>query len=340
MNGEVKHGYTMAEGNYIVNVKVIEAHDLIPHFEATYVNAFCTVSIRDSIKSTDVVKKTLSPLWDKNFNFELNNVTKGELEFLTLTFEVFDQRFPFMSHSIGKYEIDLSSVYFQKHHQYYMTWFTLFDPSNVKEGAVGYLQCNIDVLGPGDKPHINEKITEDSTKQTVISPKIKQQGHLIIAEVFKAEHLVPMNIMKRSLNAVVVINYGGIRESTRVVDDSNPIWNEMVYLRAMMPNHSKNIQIELWNQNSILDDDLIGTCLVPLNCFYTLTDLPPQWVSIYGPPLTSKGPKSMSMAEHGYRIGSCYRGRVLIRVYLVYSVFFQISPKSKEQNCSYDVQNT
>ena len=79
-----------------------------------------------------------------------------------------------MNHMIGKYEIDLSTVYFQENHQYYMTWFTLFDPAKGKEGAVGYLKCNIDVLGPGDKPHINEKITEDSTNQTVISPKINQ----------------------------------------------------------------------------------------------------------------------------------------------------------------------
>lgn len=54
--------------------------------------------------------------------------------------------------------------------------------------------ANIEVLGPGDEPRIIEKITEDSTNQTVVSAKIKQEGHLIIAEIFKAEHMVPMNI--------------------------------------------------------------------------------------------------------------------------------------------------
>lgn len=54
--------------------------------------------------------------------------------------------------------------------------------------------ANIEVLGPGDEPRVIEKITEDSTNQTVVSAKIKQEGHLIIAEIFKAEHMVPMNI--------------------------------------------------------------------------------------------------------------------------------------------------
>ena len=55
-----------------------------------------------------------------------------------------------------------------------MTWFTLVDTTDEKEGLTGYIKCNIDVLGPDDKPHVNEKITEDSTSQTVVSSKIRQ----------------------------------------------------------------------------------------------------------------------------------------------------------------------
>ena len=74
-----------------------------------------------------------------------------------------------------------------------------------------------------------------------------------------------MNLMKKSLDAFVVLNYGGANVKSSVVDDSNPTWNEILYLQAMLPNHSKNVQVELWNQNLIMADDLMGTCLVPFN---------------------------------------------------------------------------
>jgi Ca2+-dependent lipid-binding protein len=309
--------YKLEEGNYLISIRLLEASDLIPRSASGVANPYCVVKVMDKYEKTRTSKKTLSPLWDQNFAFEFPNLKKSDLEAATITFEIFDRQFLIFSESLGRYEIDLTTVYYQKYHQYYMTWFTLADSGDAKQGVQGYVKANIDVLGPNDKPHVNEKITEDSTSQTVVSSKLKQLGHLIIAEVFRGEHIVPMNVTKKTVDAYVKVNYGGCTSRSDYVNETNPTWNEILYLGTMLPNHSKNVQIEVWNRNTIFKDDLIGTSLIPFNSFMGILDLPSMWVNIYGPPLCGIGEKAEEMALHGFKKGSCYRGRVLMRVSFV-----------------------
>ena len=44
---------------------------------------------------------------------------------------------------MGRYEIDLSSVYFMYQHEIYMGWLSLYDPSGKREGVQGFLKVNI-----------------------------------------------------------------------------------------------------------------------------------------------------------------------------------------------------
>lgn len=149
----------------------------------------------------------------------------------------------------------------------------------------------------------------------MVSSKIKQEGHLIIAEVFRAEHVVPMNITTKKNRLIVTLNYGGVTQSTIDPEESlNPSFNQIIYLQAMLPNHSKNVQIELYDKASIGKDTLVGTGLIPFNTFKYLDDLPPTWINIYGPPLSGTGKKAEDMARFGARKGSCYRGRILVRM--------------------------
>ena len=47
-----------------------------------------------------------------------------------------------------------------------------------------------------------------------------------------------------------------------------PIWNEILYIQTLMPNHSKNLTIELIYG----EDSIIGTGLFYLNIFKNLKD--------------------------------------------------------------------
>ena len=48
---------------------------------------------------------------------------------------------------------------------------------------------------------------------------------MIIAELFRSEHIAPMNMTKKSIDGYVKINYGGAMISSKVVDSANPVWN-------------------------------------------------------------------------------------------------------------------
>jgi len=73
-----------------------------------------------------------------------------------------------------------------------------------------------------------------------------------------------------------------------------------------MPNHSKNLTIELCYG----DDKIIGTGLYFLNKFKNLKCNVVEWVNIYGPPTTGIGKKFEKVVLNGTREGTCYRGRI------------------------------
>lgn len=168
------------------------------------------------------------------------------------------------------------------------TWFTLFDFEGEMEGCIGYVKATIEVLGPGDEPTILESITDDpSAEKTVISPKLRPSGHLIMAEIYRAEFLSPVNLTTRNVDPIVRVKYGGIYKDTNKINDtSNPEFNQIVFLAAVLPNHSKDIFIELLHK-SFLTETLIGTAKVPFNLFKNSNNFKPVWLNIYGPPLSS-----------------------------------------------------
>lgn len=144
--------------------------------------------------------------------------------------------------------------------------------------------------------------------------KILIQGHLIIAEIFRAESLIPININTRKLDSYIVVKYGGNSvELEEVESTANPTFNKAIFLKAMLPNHSKHVYVELWNSNALIPNTIIGTARVPFNKFKDSLNQKPIWVNIYGPPPSSESKLSKVMAKNGYRIGSTFRGRILIR---------------------------
>ena len=179
---------------------------------------------------------------------------------------------------------------------------------------MGFVKANIEVLGPGDEPYIPDDDEDESSEKTIISPKIRSKGHLIMAEIFRAESLIPIKLNSRKLDPYVAIKYGGnSQEIEEVADSTNPTFNKTIFLKAVLPNHSKFIYVELWNSNSLLADDLIGTARVAFNTFKNSLNQKPKWINIYGPPPSADKDYSKVMAINGYRIGSTYRGRILVR---------------------------
>ena len=272
------------------------------------------MTVGNQYQTTHQRKRTLSPLWDKQYNFEFVHLTKTQLETMKIQFNVMDKNLLVFDSHLGGYEIDLSTVYFNENHMFNKTWFTLFDFEEKLEGCMGFIKATIEVLGPNDEPTVLEAITDDeSIEKTVISPKIRPKGHIIIAEVFRAEHIISSNITTRNLNPYVRVKYGGIfKETKQLKDTSNPDFNQIIFLPAMLPNHSKNVFVELWD-DGLFKDSLVGTAIVPFNLFKDSNNMKPFWLNIYGPSPTSTNQYSKIMAINGHKIGSTYRGRILMR---------------------------
>ena len=280
-------------------------------------NPFVVVRCGNIVKQTQVRSKTLNPLFDKIFNFEFQDLKKSELETLKISIEVRDRTFfyvPYLHNHLGGYEIDMTSVYFNLNHMYDKTWFTLFDFDEEFEGCMGFVKATIEVLGPDDEPTITEGITDDpSVEKTVISSKIKPKGHLIMAEIYKAEFLTPVGVLSRKLDPYINIKYGGMSKQTKKLrDTSNPEFNQIVLLQAVLPNHSKHIFVELWH-DAFLADSLIGTAIIPFNKFKNSNNQKPEWINIYGPSISSNNEYTQIMAKNGYKTGTAFRGRILIR---------------------------
>lgn len=275
----------------------------------------CVVTVGDQVHKTRKVKRTLTPVWDQQFNFEFERLTKSQLETMKISIEVIDKGLVdiFNSH-LGGYEVDLTTVYFNLNHMFHKTWFTLFDFEENFEGCMGYVKATIEVLGPRDEPTIVEAITDDpSGERTVISSKIRPKGHMIIAEVYRAEYIAPIALGSRYVNPYVKVKYGGIEKSTkRLSNTANPDFNQIMFIPVMLPNHSKNVYIELYDYG-VVSDTLIGSAIVPFNCFKDSDNFKPLWINIYGPPSSATGPDAHIIAVNGHKSGTTFRGRILMR---------------------------
>lgn len=112
-----------------------------------------------------------------------------------------------------------------------------------------------------------------------------------MAEVYRAESLIPVDIQQRQLEPYVRIKYGGLHKDTTIMkeqtNNSNPEFNQIIFLSAILPNHSKDVFIEIWNKTSTLVSTLIGVAKVPFNRFKDSENYKPTWINIYGPALTS-----------------------------------------------------
>ena len=151
-------------------------------------------------KYTKAKKRTLSPLFNEVFFFNLKDMKKEDLEGTTIKFTVMDKNSWVAKDSIiGSYELDLTSVYFALNHELFQIWLTLTDPTDEREGIMGYLKVTLECLGPNDEPNVHDVTTDKDPNKTkeknFFSNKIKQEGYCLSMHVFRAEALAPMDML-------------------------------------------------------------------------------------------------------------------------------------------------
>lgn len=155
---------------------------------------------------------------------------KSELENLTITFTAIDKKMIVLKDAvIGQYQMDLTSIYFSLNHELYHTWLTLSDPTDEREGIMGYLFVNVAVLGPNDEPVVHdvssEKKADAADEKQIMPMKIKQTSYSLIIHLYKGENMVPLDLISSEIDAYVQVKYAGIKLRSNVVTSRNPEWN-------------------------------------------------------------------------------------------------------------------
>ncbi|EGR29640.1 hypothetical protein IMG5_151880 [Ichthyophthirius multifiliis] len=334
-----KKNYKLKEGDYSINIKVIEATDLIPKqniqlnkkdsqtqknrnkgllgiTEAQICSSQVTVEVMDKKKTTKIIKEQSSPVYNQGWTFFFKNLKLEQLQDVSIKFTVFDKS-TFSSSIIGSYEVDLTSVYFQPMHEYYHTWLTLTDPTDEVEGPTGYIFVNITVLGPDDSAAVHD--ISDAKKPTagkenaLVPQKINQQGHEILINIYRAENLPCLDIAQNSIDAYIVAKFGSIIKKTKVVQSRNPEWNQCIQLACMLPCQTKQITISVYDRDIGSEDDLVGQFKIDFNKIQGKKPIP-QWQNLYGAPVCASGQHADLMNFYGSTLGSHYRGRLLYSV--------------------------
>jgi Ca2+-dependent lipid-binding protein len=75
----------------------------------------------------------------------------------------------------------------------------------------------------------------------------------------------PLDLTTNEIDAYVKLRYSGISLKSSVVTSRNPIFNEQLNLASMLPNRSKFINVEVYDEDKISNDDLVGTFKIPFH---------------------------------------------------------------------------
>lgn len=197
------------------------------------------------------------------------------------------------------------------------------DPSEENEGTVGFVLCNIAILGPEDKVMVHDtafiKDPLTTIEDTITNQKVRLIDFSITAEIYRAESLIPLDLLTGNVDAFVVAKFSGNKVKSRFVKGSaNPEWNEALKIGTGVPNKSKYLTLEVWNHNYTKKNELIGTIKIPFIDIVENKYSTPRWAHIYGPPMCAKDVEpnnyTSKMELYGEELGSHYRGRLLFKI--------------------------
>jgi dysferlin len=94
-------------------------------------------------------------------------------------------------------------------------WIAMTDPNDETSTISAYLKVTINVLGPGDKPPVHDptkdlKNVSDNGVSKLFTPgRVKMTGHLIKFNIYRCEHLAPLDLLTNSIDAFVKISFAG-----------------------------------------------------------------------------------------------------------------------------------
>ncbi|RLN27414.1 hypothetical protein BBO99_00005320 [Phytophthora kernoviae] len=151
----------LKQGDYQVQVHIIEARDLKGENLSGTSDPYCLVDIMGVSKRTSTKYETLGCVFDEILFFHFPNVGRHELQEASIKISVYDKERVLKDNLIGTYQLDCLSVYGQPSHELYRQWIAVHDNLNKKDrGIQGFLLVSVVVLGPGDALRVHDRDAE------------------------------------------------------------------------------------------------------------------------------------------------------------------------------------
>jgi dysferlin len=147
-----------------------------------------------------------------------------------------------------------------KDHELYRMWVAMTDTTDETQGINAFLKLSINVLGPGDKPPVHDASKNfggknDNGLTKLFTPgRVKMSGHIIKFNIYRAEHLAPLDLVSNNVDPYFKISFAGTKaESKTVDDDRNPEFNQELALACRLPCMNGKIKIEVWDDDMAFD---------------------------------------------------------------------------------------
>lgn len=282
-----------------------------------------TVGPTTRIKRTTRTKfQTSNAVWNEMYTFENVMLTEDEWKREKVSVSCVDRNDFTRNQFIGGVEFSLTNIYRQKSHEYHRKWTPLVHPDEPGKDH-GHIQVSVYVLKKGDTtPSHGAGAEADflNEKQPILrAPSDEPSLYLLNILLYRGEDLLATH--GKSLNPFVSVRFNGATMQTkRMANIRNPIWNRKIVMPFQLPLHSDSIEIQVWNDNTMAPDTLIGQKTFS---YYAerIQNRPfgPAWINLYSshyvPPKTTFLGRMMSILDRTQYIGEDeYVGRILARL--------------------------
>ncbi|KAH7460642.1 Myoferlin [Phytophthora ramorum] len=280
----------LKQGDYQVQVHVIEARDLKGENLSGTSDPYCQVEIMGLSKKTSTKYDTLGCVFDEILFFNFPNIGRHELREASIKISVYDKERVLKDNLIGIYQLDCLSVYTLPDHELYRQWIAVHDNLNAKDrGIQGFLLVSVVVLGPGDALRVHDREAEieqelveatgerpadDNGPATtpplvLVPPAIELKLQFLVVRVLRAEHLPAMDTgglligaqgIDAFLQVVFAANAPSKTSCVTVKGRGNlaPDFYEELWLPVRIPTFSRHIGLSIWDRDLTSPNELVG----------------------------------------------------------------------------------
>ncbi|KAM6946878.1 fer-1-like protein 4 [Lycodopsis pacificus] len=322
--------------SFQLNVNILEAQKLV----GVNINPAVFIRVGDHKKRTATQKSTNCPFYNENFQFDFQEVPQILLD-KVIEIKVFHRRaLAFLMTHIGTFKIDISTVYNQPDHRFYLKWAPLTDPADTRSGIKGYVKASLSVLMKGDAlgmpslppPSLSGAREDGVTEKNLMLPRgmaSERPWARFRVRIYRAEGLPTMEAglmakMSKTTDRTIFIDpyvrvtFAGQQGETSVASATNcPVWNEEISFIEQFPPLAQRIRVQ------VLDDAMMGDIALATH-FLDLQQISdhtrngfnptfgPSWLNLYGSPKNSTLGDVHQSLNQGLGEGIFYRGRILL----------------------------